>query len=87
MRFDSFGDLWIGDYHHGPKVLAPAGHATTAKLGAFIDHTTRYPVADRWYLAEDVATLRDTLLRALLTWGPPKVGPRWSPDLVDSSVT
>jgi hypothetical protein len=68
MRFDSFGDLWGGDYHHGPKVLAPAGHATTAKLGAFIDHTTRYPVADRWYLAEDVATLRDTLLRALLTW-------------------
>jgi putative transposase len=73
MRFDSFGDLWVGDYHHGPKVLAPAGHATTAKLGAFIDHTTRYPVADRWYLAEDVATLRDTLLRALLAWGPPKV--------------
>jgi transposase InsO family protein len=73
MRFASFGDLWVGDYHHGPKVLAPAGHATTAKLGAFLDHTTRYPVADRWYLAEDVATLRDTMLRALLTWGPPKV--------------
>ncbi len=73
MRFASFGDLWVGDYHHGPKVLAPAGHATIAKLGAFIDHTTRYPVADRWYLAEDVATLRDTMLRALLTWGPPKV--------------
>jgi len=73
MQFASFGDLWVGDYHHGPKVLAPAGHATTAKLGAFIDHTTRYPVADRWYLSEDVATLRDTMLRALLTWGPPKV--------------
>jgi hypothetical protein len=40
MQFDSFGDLWVGDYHHGPKVLAPAGHATTAKLGAFLDHTT-----------------------------------------------
>jgi len=72
MRFDAFGDLWVGDYHHGPKVLAPDGRLTTAKLGAFIDHTTRYPVADRWYLAEDLGSLRDTMLRALLVWGPPK---------------
>ena len=67
------GDLWVGDYHHGPKVLAPDGRLTTAKLGAFIDHTTRYPVADRWYLAEDLGSLRDTMLRALLVWGPPKM--------------
>lgn len=73
MRFDGFGDLWVGDYHDGPKVLAPDGRIVGAKLGAFIDHTTRYPVCDRWYLAEDIATLRDTLLRALLTWGPPRV--------------
>lgn len=73
MRFDAFGDLWVGDYHHGPKVLTPDGRLTTAKLGAFIDHTTRYPVADRWYLAEDLASLRDTMLRALLVWGPPKL--------------
>ena len=73
MRFDAFGDLWVGDYHHGPKVLAPDGRLTTAKLGAFIDHTTRYPVADRWYLAEDLGSLRDTMLRALLVWGPPKM--------------
>ena len=43
------------------------------KLGAFLDHTTRYPVADRWYLGEDIGTLRDTLLRALLRFGIPKV--------------
>lgn len=73
MRFDGFGDLWVGDYHDGPKVLAPDGRIVGAKLGAFIDHTTRYPVADRWYLTEDVASLRDTLLRALLTFGPPRV--------------
>jgi putative transposase len=73
MQFDAFGDLWVGDYHHGPKVLAPDGRLTTAKLGAFIDHTTRYPVADRWYLAEDLSSLRDTMLRALLRWGPPKI--------------
>jgi len=73
MRFDAFGDLWVGDYHHGPRVLAPDGRTTTAKLGAFIDHCTRYPVADRWYLSEDLATLRDTMQRALLTWGAPRV--------------
>jgi transposase InsO family protein len=71
MKFGAFGDLWVGDYHHGPKVLAPDGRLTTAKLGAFIDHTTRYPVADRWYLAEDLGSLRDTMLRAVLVWGPP----------------
>ena len=69
MCFDNFGDLWVGDYHHGPLILRPDGQPTIAKLGAFIDHTTRYPVADRYYLAEDIASLRDTLLRALLRWG------------------
>jgi putative transposase len=69
MAFAYFGDLWVGDYHHGPLVLAPDGRPTTAKLGAFLDHCTRYPVAHRYYLAEDLATLRDTLLRALLRFG------------------
>jgi transposase InsO family protein len=73
MRFEGFGDLWVGDYHDGPKILAPDGRIVGAKLGAFIDHATRYPIADRWYLAEDIASLRDTLLRALLTWGHPSV--------------
>ena len=71
LHFDRFGELWVGDYKHGPLVLGPGGEPCTAKLGAFIDHATRYPVADRWYPSEDLATLRDTLLRALLTWGPP----------------
>lgn len=72
LHFEHFGDLWVGDYHHGPLVLAPNGKPTVAKLGAFIDHATRYPVADRYYLAEDTTSLRDTLMRALLTWGAPK---------------
>lgn len=73
MRFERFGDLWVGDYHHGPVVLGPDGRPTTAKLGAFIDHTTRYPVADRYYLSEDLGTLRDTLLRAFFKWGLARV--------------
>jgi transposase InsO family protein len=72
MRFDAFGDIWVGDYHHGPLVKTPGGGVTTAKIGAFLDHHTRYPVASRYYLAEDLATLRDTMLRAFLTFGTAK---------------
>ena len=71
MVFKRFGDLWVGDYHHGPLVLGPSGKPTLAKLGAFIDHCSRYPVADRYYPAEDIATLRDTMLRAFMSFGLP----------------
>lgn len=71
MKYDRFGDLWVGDYHHGPLVRGPGDRVCVAKLGAFLDHCKRYPVADRWYLSEQLWTLRDTLLRALLRWGPP----------------
>lgn len=73
MHFDEFGDLWVGDYKHGPVVLEGDGRLVTSKLGAFLDHATRYPVAYRFYGSETLATLRDTLLRAFLTWGPAKV--------------
>lgn len=73
MSFPAFGDLWVGDYHHGPLVRTPDGGTAVAKLGAFIDHTTRFPVADQWYLDERIGSLRDTLLRALLRFGLPKV--------------
>lgn len=73
QKRDRFGDLWVGDYHHGPLVLAPDGRVVTAKIGAFLDHCTRYPVADRYYLSEQLATLRDTMLRAFLRWGAPRV--------------
>ena len=72
MKFERFGELWVGDYHHGPLVLAPDGTVKTAKLGAFLDHATRYPVADRYYLAEDLASMRHGLLCAMLRFGPPE---------------
>ena len=73
MHFEKFGDLWVGDYKHGPVIIGPDGRPTTAKLSAFIDHCTRYPVSDRWYPAEDLASMRDTLMRAFLVWGPAEV--------------
>jgi transposase InsO family protein len=74
MELERFGQLWVGDYHHGPLVLGPDGNPYTAKLCAFIDHATRYPIADRYYLDERLTSLRDVLLRGLLTWGPPERG-------------
>lgn len=73
LHFDAFGKMWVGDYHHGPRVRAPDGRLVVAKLGAFIDHATRYPVCSRWYLNEELPTLRDTMFRALLVFGPPKI--------------
>lgn len=73
MRRDRFGDLWVGDYHHGPLALLPGGRTAPAKLGAIIDHCTRGVVSDRYYPAEDIASMRDCLFRALLTWGAPRV--------------
>lgn len=72
MHFERFGQLWVGDYHHGPLVLGPDGKVYTAKLCAFIDHATRYPIADRYYLDERLTSLRDALQRGLLTWCPPE---------------
>ena len=71
LVFKNFGDLWVGDYHHGPLVLGPSGTPTLAKIGAFLDHCTRYPVADRYYPAENITTLRDTMLRAFMSFGLP----------------
>jgi putative transposase len=73
MVFPSFGDLWVGDYHHGPPVLTPDGRVTTAKVAGFLDHCTRYPVVSRYYLSEEFETLRDAMLRAFLAFGLPKV--------------
>ena len=73
MHFERFGQMWVGDYKHGPVVIGPDGKLTTAKLGAFIDHATRYPPFHRWYLSEGIATLRDCLLRAFLAFGLPEV--------------
>jgi transposase InsO family protein len=72
MRFERFGQLWVGDYKHGPVVLMPDDRLVTAKLGAYLDHCARYPVSHRWYPSEDVTTLRDALLRAMLAYGPPE---------------
>jgi hypothetical protein len=32
LCFPNFGALWVGDYHHGPRVRAPDGRLVVAKL-------------------------------------------------------
>jgi len=69
MRRERFGQLWVGDFHQGPLVVMTDNGVSAAKLSGVIDHATRYPVADRWYPAENNNSLRDCMLRALLRWG------------------
>lgn len=59
------GALWVGDFEHGPPVLH-AGHAVPTRLCVWIDCHSRYVVEARYYLAENLDVLVDSLLRA---WG------------------
>ena len=62
---DHANELWVGDFEHGPPVLHE-GRAVTTRLSAWIDCHSRYIVAARYYLREDLDVVVDSLLRA---WG------------------
>jgi transposase InsO family protein len=57
--------LWVGDFEHGPLVMYQ-GQAVKTHLAAWIDCHSRYVVAARYYLRENLDILVDLLLRA---WG------------------
>ena len=62
MSFDLPMDFIVGDFHHGPYVRlesSPDPDAVVrAKLGAFIDHASRYVPESRYDLREDVMAVR-----------------------------
>lgn len=60
---DYSGALWVGDFAHGPYVLVD-GVARLTKLCVFIDTYSRYVVAARYYLRENIDVLVDLLIRA-----------------------
>jgi putative transposase len=62
---DASGALWVGDFEHGPPVLL-GGRAMPTRLCVWIDCHSRYVVEARYYLAENLDVLVDSLLRA---WG------------------
>ncbi len=60
---DRSNALWVGDFEDGPRVLL-GDRVVKTYLSAFIDCHSRYVVAARYYLRENLDVLIDTLLRA-----------------------
>ena len=66
-----FGDVWCGDFLHGPMVNQGV-YAHKAYLHAIIDDATRYVVVARFHLNEDVRSLLGDLMLAIRRFGIPK---------------
>ena len=71
FEYPFFGDLWSGDFLHGPQVRR-GQYASKAYLHAIIDDATRYIVVARFHRAEDTRSLLDDLMLALRRFGIPK---------------
>jgi len=71
FEYPYFGDLWSGDFLHGPKVRRGT-HLHRSYLHAIIDDATRYVVAARFHLAEDTRAMLDDLVLAIRRFGIPK---------------
>ncbi|MDY6824028.1 MAG: Mu transposase C-terminal domain-containing protein [Thermodesulfobacteriota bacterium] len=64
-------DLWVGDFEEGPYVIEQQEVVPTY-LSAFIDCHSRYVVAARYYLRQNLPVLIDTLVRGLSVHGAPR---------------
>lgn len=72
MLFERPNQLWVGDYHEAPILFDPqTGRHRTVHMCAFIDHYSKLLVHAEWYTNERLATLEDTLKKALLKRGCP----------------
>jgi transposase InsO family protein len=67
---DSTHAIWVGDFSDGPYVMEGQDVRPTY-LAAFIDAHSRYAVAARYYLRENLDVLIDLLIRALSVHGAP----------------
>jgi len=70
MLFERPNQLWVGDYHEAPILFDPTtGRCRTVHMSAFIDHYSKLVVHAEWYTNERLATLEDTLKKALVKRG------------------
>lgn len=68
FEFERFGQLWIADFMHGPKL--PVGRKKRkVYLHAIIDDCTRHVVSGRFYTAENVESLIRELMTATRRFG------------------
>lgn len=73
MLFERPNQLWVGDYHEAPLLLeAASGRIRTVHLCAFIDHYSKLVLHAEWYTSERLATLEDTLKKAIVKRGLPE---------------
>ncbi len=71
MLFSAPNQFWLGDYHEARIlfVRTPRERFKTVHLGAIIDHYSKLVPHARWYDNEQIATIEDSLKRAILKRG------------------
>jgi putative transposase len=73
LLFERPNQFWVGDYHEAPVLWDPAHQRfRTLHLGAVIDHYSKLVPHAAWYRSEQLATLEDTLKKAILKRGLPE---------------
>jgi transposase InsO family protein len=70
FEFKNFGDLWLSDFMHGPRVLHE-GRKRKTYLLAIMDDASRYVVAANFHLAESVETLMINMRTSIQRFGLP----------------
>jgi transposase InsO family protein len=71
FQYPHFGDLWMADFLHGPRVRVGTV-SRKVYLHAMIDDATRYIVAAGFHLAEDTEALLCDLMLAVRRFGIPR---------------
>lgn len=70
FEFDKFGQMWTGDFMHGPK-LYEGKKKRKSYLHVIIDDCTRYVVSGRFYSSEATQSLIIELMTAIRRHGIP----------------
>lgn len=65
-------DFVVGDFHAGPYVRTETGDVRRTELGAFIDHCSRFVPEARYFLSEDLMSVRRGLRALCAAWGVPR---------------
>lgn len=71
FAFDLFGQLWMADFLHGPKIRQGRNKRKTY-LHVILDDSSRYVVSGGFYLSEKVESLICDLMTAVRRYGIPQ---------------
>ena len=71
FAYEAFGQMWVADFLHGPKVRV-GNQLKKTYLLAILDDATRYVVYAAFGLSEDTAALIDGLSMAIRRFGIPE---------------